>query len=119
MSLASGVRPAHVCRELLHALEASDGRRRQRKRDQTPDGIGLGIKRALLEAAVAADPDPDAFDAWLLERCLAAGDQVSVGAVRMMAVDVLAEWRLAHSLPDFRAWLDRGAPSDDARPGPD
>lgn len=92
------LRPAAFCGALLSALDASDGRRRRRKRDTTPDAIGLGIKRALLEAAVADDPAPDAFEGWLLERCLAAADDVSVGAVRMMAIDVLAEWRLATSL---------------------
>ena len=108
-------RPADVCRELLRALDASEGRRQRRKRDTTPDAIGLGIKRALLEAAIADEPAPDQFEAWLLARCLAADENVSVGAVRMMALDVLAEWRLAQRAPDFRAWLDRGAPSDDAR----
>ena len=110
----SATRPAEVCRELLQALDASDGRRKRRKRDTTPDSIGLGIKRALLEAVVADDPRPEEFESWLMTRCLAADDAVSVGAVRMMALDVLAEWRLAQSLPDFRAWLERGAPSDDA-----
>ena len=104
-------RPAAVCRELLAALEASEGRRRRRKRDTTPDAIGLGIKRALLEDAVASDPEPDAFEGWLLERCLAAGGEA--GATRAMALEVLAEWRLAASLPEFGAWLERGAPSDD------
>jgi hypothetical protein len=106
-------RPAAVCRELLAALEASEGRRRRRRRDTTPDAIGLGIKRALLEQAVADDPDPAAFEGWLLERCLSAGG--AAGATRAMALEVLAEWRLASSVPDFSAWLDRGAPSDDAR----
>lgn len=114
--MSDQVRPEQLCRELLQALDASEGRRRRRKRDTTADAIGLGIKRALLEAAVAEDPAPEAFEAWLLTRCLEADDGVSVGAVRMMAIDVLHEWRLAQNFPDFRAWLDRGAPSDDARP---
>jgi len=104
-------RPATVCRELLAALEASEGRRRRRKRDTTPDAIGLGIKRALLEGAVADDPEPAAFEAWLLERCLATGGEA--GATRAMALEVFAEWRLASSVPEFADWLDRGAPSDD------
>jgi hypothetical protein len=114
--MSERARPAHLCAELLRALEASEGRRRRRKRDTTPDAIGLGIKRALLEAAVAEDPAPEDFERWLFARCLAADGSVSVGAVRMMAVDVLAEWRLAEQSTDFRAWLARGAPSDDARP---
>ena len=104
-------RPATICRELLAALEASEGRRRRRKRDTTPDAIGLGIKRALLERAVADDPAPAAFEGWLLERCLSAGGET--GATRAMALEVLAEWRLAASLPEFCAWLDQGAPSED------
>ena len=42
-------RPADVCRALLAALEASEGRRRKRKRDQTPDAFGLAVKRDLLQ----------------------------------------------------------------------
>ena len=38
----------------------------------------------------------------------------SSGAVLAMARAVLDEWRLAHSMRDFKAWLDHGAPSDDA-----
>jgi hypothetical protein len=105
------LRPATLCRELLAALEASEGRRRRRKRDTTPDAIGLGIKRALLERAVAEDPEPAAFEAWLLERCLAAGGEA--GATRAMALEVLTEWRLASGLPEFAAWLGAGAPSED------
>jgi hypothetical protein len=107
-------RPAGVCAALLAALDAADGRSRRRKRDQTPDRIGLGIKRELLERAVAADPEPDAFEAWLFEHCLAASADVSPGAVRAMAQDVWLEWRLARASPSFQAWLARGAPSDDA-----
>lgn len=114
----SAPRPATVCRELVAALEASEGRRRQRKRDTTPDAIGLAIKRALLEDAIVADPEPGAFEAWLLERCLTPYDGAPVGAMRAMALDVLAEWRLACAAQDFAAWLAHGAPSDDAR-GPE
>lgn len=106
-------RPAVVCRELMLALEASEGRRRRRKRDTTPDAIGLGVKRALLEAAVVADPDPADFEGWLLAQCLEPYEGASVGAMRAMALDVLTEWRLACLADDFAAWLDRGAPSDD------
>ena len=108
-------RPAVICRELIAALEASEGRRRRRKRDTTPDAIGLGIKRALLEGAVAEDPEAADFERWLLERCLAAGGET--GAMRAMALEVLAEWRLASSLPAFGEWLDHGAPSDDVNVG--
>lgn len=122
-------RPAAICRLLLAALDASEGRRRRRKRDTTPDAIGLGIKRALLEEAIRADPDPAAFEAWLLERCTSAGaagrapgappepPAAASGPLRAMALDLLGEWRLAQTSPAFRSWLDRGAPSADAEAG--
>ena len=55
------IRPTQVCQALLAALEASEGQRKRRKRDQTPDAIGLAVKRELLERAVEADPDPEAL----------------------------------------------------------
>src|SRR5205807_2199479 len=73
-------RPSQICGELLAALDASEGRRRRRKRDTTPDAIGMTMKRELLERAVAADPDPDRFEQWLYEQCLAAAP--SEGGVR-------------------------------------
>jgi len=108
-------RPRDVCRELLAALEASEGRRQRRKRDTTPDAIGLAIKRGLLEQAVAADPAPDEFEAWLQQQCLAAGP--GEGGVRAMALSIFEEWRLAQDAESFRDWLARGAPSDDAPGG--
>jgi hypothetical protein len=106
------LRPAAVCRYLLAALEPSEGRRKQRKRDTTPDAIGLGLKRELLERAVREDPLPEEFEPWLLRQCQAPG--AASGPWRAMALDILAEWRLAESSAAFRAWLAQGAPSDDA-----
>jgi hypothetical protein len=40
-----------VCRALLAALDASEGRRRRRKRDATPDAVGMSLKRWLLSEA--------------------------------------------------------------------
>lgn len=113
LDLRTDLRPAAVCAQLLHALDATDGRRARRKRNTTPDAVGQGYKRELLEAAVAEDPDPDDFDGWLLAKCLTAG---TGGGMRAMARDVLAEWQDALAAPDFRAWLAAGAPSDDRRP---
>jgi hypothetical protein len=105
-------RPSHICAQLLAALDASEGRRRRRKRNTTPDSIGMTIKRTILEDTVRDDPDPDAYEAWLLERCVT-GDGPS-GPTRAMALEVLSDWRLAHRSTEFRSWLSRGAPSDDA-----
>jgi hypothetical protein len=105
------MRPAEVCSRLLTALDAAEGRRRRRKRDTTPDSIGMDLKRTLLEETVQQDPDPDAYEEWLLECCLTRSE--ASGPMRAMALDVLAEWRLAQSSVVFRKWLEQGAPSDD------
>jgi hypothetical protein len=114
---SDAIRPADVCRALLAALEASEGRRRRRKRDQTPDAIGLGIKRSLLLRAVEDDPDPGEFEGWLLNYPETCAAPELAGAALAMARAVFEEWQLAHSLGEFRLWLEQGAPSDDARDG--
>jgi hypothetical protein len=96
--------PREFCAALLAALEAAEGRRRSRKRDQTPDGIGLAMKRALLVLAVKEDPKGEDFEGWLLGH----GENPA-------ALMVLEEWRMACAMPAFAGWLARGAPSDDAR----
>ncbi|MBA2278742.1 MAG: hypothetical protein H0W06_13375 [Chloroflexia bacterium] len=113
VAAAERLRPAHVCTGLLGAMEGSEGRRKKRKRNTTPDAIGLTIKRDLLERAARDDPDPEAFEDWLMEQCLAAG--AASGPTRAMALDVLDEWRVAVASGAFRHWLDEGAPSDDRR----
>lgn len=105
-------RPADFCRQLLAAVTASEGRQRRRKRDSTPDAIGVAIKRDLLERAVREDPRPEDFEAWLLERCVEAGP--GSGAVRAIALGIFEEWRLALVSPALGSWLAQGAPSDDA-----
>jgi hypothetical protein len=111
------LRPATVCRQLLQAMDAAEGRRKRRKRDTTPDTLGMEVKRDLLEAAVAADPEPASFEAWLLARVHAAVGRG--GATRAMALQIRDEWELALVAGRFRDWLRDGAPSDDTRPGAD
>jgi hypothetical protein len=123
-NVSGALRPAEVCQRLLAALDASEGRRRRRKRNTTPDSIGMAIKRSILEGALRDNHEADAFEGWLLERCLSAGDSQSPGGaeepfaasgpVRAMALEVLAEWRLAQASGMFRSWLKEGAPSEDA-----
>jgi hypothetical protein len=109
------LRPGRVCAALLAALDASEGRSRNRKRDQTPDSIGLAIRRDLLESAARDDPEPEAFEQWLLDRVEAS---TAPGAACAIARAVLDEWRLAHRMASFAAWLEQGAPSEDAWGGP-
>lgn len=105
------VRPADVCRALLRALEASDGRRKRRMRNTTPDALGQAIERDLLERATADDPDAGRFEGWLLEQVLTAGG-AGAGGTRAMPLEIFSEWRLAAASSEFVTWLDAGAPSD-------
>ena len=106
------LRPALVCRHLLQAMDASDGRRRRRKRDTTPDALGLELKRRMLELTVAGDPDPGELESWLLQ-LTERTDQTNPGAALAMARAILEEWSLAQRSPGFREWLAAGAPSED------
>ena len=105
------LRPGEFSRLALAALAASEGRRKRRKRDQTPDTIGLELKRHLLQRAAAADPDPEAFEGWLLGQALAAP---ASGPVRAMCVEIFQEYRVAALDASFSRWLQQGAPSADA-----
>jgi hypothetical protein len=105
--------PAEVCRGLLAALDASEGRRQRRKRDTRPDAIGLSLKRELLARATAMAPPAHEFGAWLLGQTLAPDADAPRGAIRAMALDILAEYRLALSSRAFRDWLRAGCPSED------
>jgi hypothetical protein len=105
-------RPAVFCGHLLAALTASEGRRRRRARNTTPDAIGLEVRRVLLERVTREDPAPEAFEAWLMDCCLEAGP--SSGPLRAIALGLLEEWRLLAEPVGLKEWLERGAPSDDA-----
>jgi hypothetical protein len=73
----------------------------------------MAIKRTILEETVRDDPDPDAYEEWLLTRCITS--ETPSGPLRAMALEVLSDWRLAQTSVVFRSWLEEGAPSDDAR----
>jgi hypothetical protein len=103
--------PAELCRGLLAALDASEGRRKRRSRNTTADSIGLSIQRELLEMAVQDAPPADEFERWLMARCLEQG--ASDGAHRAMALEIWHQWQLASTVDDVGAWLLAGARSDD------
>ena len=109
--MQTNLRPGEFSRLFLNSLDASEGRRKRRKRDTTPDALGLGLKRELLERAVAEDPEPDAFETWLLAQVLGAP---ASGPVRAMCVEILDDYRFAVHDPGFGQWLADGAPSADA-----
>lgn len=107
------LRPADFASQALASIEASEGRRRRRKRNTTPDKIGLDIKRALLLGTVESDPAPGDYEAWLLGQVITSP---APGPVRALAGELLDEYRLAAVDPEFHRWLATGAPSDDAGP---
>jgi hypothetical protein len=105
------MRPADFARQSLASIDASEGRRRRRKRDTTPDRIGLDIKRTLLFGTAESDPSPSDYEGWLLGQVITSP---APGAVRALAAELLDEYRLASADPQFHKWLAEGAPSDDA-----
>jgi hypothetical protein len=107
--------PTELCRGLLGALDASEGRRKRRVRNTSADSIGLTIQRDILEAAVRDEPAPDEFEAWLLAQCMAEG--VADGAQRAMALFIWDQWQLALRAPDVEAWIVAGGHSDDRESG--
>lgn len=112
---ATLLRPGEFCQQMLRTIEASEGRRKRRKRNTTPDAIGLEIKRSLLERAAADDPAPEAFEGWLLQQAIQAP---ASGPVRALCSEILMEYQVARHDPDFGRWLAQGAFSADAESPP-
>lgn len=102
--------PAEFARQALEAIEASEGRRKKRHRNTTPDRIGLDLKRDILAGLADEAPPAEELEEWLQRRIVGSPDP---GATRAMCLDVFDEYRAATLSPSFREWLARGAPSDD------
>jgi hypothetical protein len=105
---ATELRPAEHCHQALEAIRVSEERRKRRKRDTGPDMAGMSIKRELLEKAIKADPEPDEFEAWLLEQVITSPTS---GPIRAMAMEIHADYENARSVQSFSGWLADGAPT--------
>jgi len=82
-------RPAHVCRELLSAIEASEAVAKRRKRDTDADAIGPRRQTRLARAGRSPPiPKPMEFEAWLLE---------TMPSRRRNSKAVCARWRFRSS----------------------
>ena len=81
-------------------LASGDLAPRQRARDQQADLAGLDLKRRLLEALAAFDPEPDEMEAALLAAVEDMGPPT--GPTRSVALALFEEWRTAVAEP---AWL--------------
>jgi hypothetical protein len=97
----------------LLLLASGDLMPRQRARDQQADIAGLELKRAMLHALVARDPEPEELELALAEAVATHGD--SVGPARAIALSILDDWQAAHS-PAFVAWLLEEAIVEGQRP---
>ncbi len=83
----------------LLMLGSGDALPRQRARDQQADRAGLDLKRRVLNALVERDPDADEVEAALMEVVEEIGPPT--GPTRSVAVQVLAEWRMAVQVPGW------------------
>jgi hypothetical protein len=84
----------------LLLLSSGDVAPRQRARDQQADRAGLDLKRRVLNALVARDPEPENLEAALLAIVEEQGRPT--GPARAIALALLEEWRSASATP---GWL--------------
>jgi hypothetical protein len=87
----------------LLLLGSGDLAPRRRARDQQADRVGLDLKRRVLEALLARDPDPEDMEAALLFAVDELGPPT--GPMLAMARLVLDEWRTAAATPEWVAHL--------------
>jgi hypothetical protein len=97
MSSASGpLRPRDFA---LLVLASGDLAPRQRARDQQADRAGLDLKRRVLDALAALDPEPGDAEAALLEIVEDLGPPT--GPTRAVARAVFEEWLAAAAAPEL------------------
>jgi hypothetical protein len=83
----------------LLLLASGDTAPRQRARDQQADLAGLDLRRRLLNALLALDPEPDDLEAALLQIVEELGPPT--GPTRSLALAFHEEWRTAVSTPEW------------------
>jgi hypothetical protein len=94
------LRPRDFAVLLLSSGEASP---RRRARDQQADRAGLELKRRVLNALAALDPEPEDLEAALLAIVEEQGPPT--GPVRAIALALLEEWQAACTIPEWLAQL--------------
>src|SRR5262245_55154747 len=87
----------------LLLLASGDVLPRQRARDQQADRAGLELKRRVLDAVAALDPEPEDMEAALLSIVEDLG--APTGPTRSVALMVLEEWRTAAATPNWTEFL--------------
>jgi hypothetical protein len=87
----------------LLQLASGDLLPRQRARDQQADVAGLDLKRRVLERIAALDPEPETFDATLVQIVEEFGPPT--GPTRAIALLFREEWQAAETAPEWVAHL--------------
>jgi hypothetical protein len=90
------LRPRDLALLLLASGELAP---RLRARDQQADLAGLDLKRRILDALAARDPEPEELEGALLAIVEELGPPT--GPTRSVALAVLEEWRTASSTPGW------------------
>jgi hypothetical protein len=80
-------------------LASGDMAPRQRARDQQADRAGLDLKRRILDALAARDPEPEDLEGALLAIVEELGPPM--GPARSVALAVLEEWQTACITPEW------------------
>jgi hypothetical protein len=97
-------------------LASGDLAPRKRARDQQADLAGLALKRRVLDALAARDPEPDDMEGALLAIVVEVGSPP--GATRAIALALFEDWRIATETPGWVAHLlDEALRSDDTSGG--
>jgi hypothetical protein len=91
----------------LLLLASGDLAPRQRARDQQADRAGLDLKRRVLDALAARDPEADEMEAVLLDLVEEIGPPT--GPTRAIALALYEEWQSAVLSPGWIAHLLREA----------
>jgi hypothetical protein len=86
----------------LLMLASGDLLPRQRARDQQADRAGMDLKRQLLDAVAARDPEPEELEEVLMDLVV---EQTPVGPMRAIAGSLLEEWRMAADTPEWVEFL--------------
>jgi len=94
------LRPGDFARLLLASGDLAP---RKRARDQQADLAGLALKRRVLEALAARDPEPEEMEAALLAIVEELGPPT--GPTRSIALVLFEEWRIATETPGWVAHL--------------
>ena len=101
--MSDAVEPLRPRDFALLLLASGDMAPRQRARDQQADRAGLEVKRRVLDALIAHDPEPDELEAALLTIVEDLGPPT--GPTRAIALGLFEEWRVAAASPEWMSHL--------------